>query len=262
MTWRLAILLLLFFNATGCLLRKRGPELPDENSITRDQLVIYADFVLPRRHRLINELVALRGDLASKLQLPMSDELIHVYLFETARDYREFMAKNYPGFLNRRAFFVKTDTTLAVYAFWGDRVAEDLRHEVAHGYLHSVVPHLPLWLDEGLAEYFEVRRGMRGVNRGHADLLLGEYNIDRWTPDIRRLEKLRDAAELTQMDYAESWLWAHLLMETTPERLEIIQKHVAQLKNSGDTRTISDVLDEQDSSIDRTLIQHLKSIAK
>ncbi len=47
---------------------------------------------------------------------------------------------NIPSFPARRAFFVETDTRLAVYAYWGDRIAEDLRHEVAHGYLHACVP--------------------------------------------------------------------------------------------------------------------------
>ena len=57
------------------------------------------------------------------------------------------------GVSHRRAFFVETDTQLSVYAQWGDRVAEDLRHEVTHGYLHAVVPNVPLWIDEGLAEF-------------------------------------------------------------------------------------------------------------
>ena len=74
----------------------------------------------------------------------------------------EYLTRNFPSVPSRRAFFLETDTRLAVYAHWSDRVAEDLRHEVAHGYLHSVVPGLPLWLDEGLAEYFEVPRGQNG----------------------------------------------------------------------------------------------------
>ena len=43
-----------------------------------------------------------------------------------------------------RAFFVESDTRLNIYAYWGDRVAEDLRHEVTHGYLHAMVPHSAL----------------------------------------------------------------------------------------------------------------------
>ena len=56
--------------------------------------------------------------------------------------------KEFPDFPQRRAIFVETDAQLAVYAHWGPHVAEDLRHETAHGYLHSSTSHLPVWLDE------------------------------------------------------------------------------------------------------------------
>ena len=45
---------------------------------------------------------------------------------------------------------------LLVYTYWGDRIQQDLRHELTHALLHSVLKDVPLWLDEGLAEYFEM----------------------------------------------------------------------------------------------------------
>ncbi len=100
------------------------------------------------------------------------------------------MSRYHPEFPDRRAFFVEGDTQLDIYAYWGDRVAEDLRHEVTHGYLHTMVPHLPLWVDEGLAEYFEVPRGQQGLNPPHRDMLLQAAREQRWRPDMQRLEQL------------------------------------------------------------------------
>ena len=114
-------------------------------STVLDQLVVFSDSSLPQRHRLLEELNGQRGLLRSKLNLASSDERIYVYLFGSADELKTFLRAKYPAFPDRRAFFVETDTRLEVYAYWGDRVAEDLRHEVAHGYLHSMVPHLPLW---------------------------------------------------------------------------------------------------------------------
>jgi len=246
---------------SGCLFGQR-PGLPVDNSVVRDQLVIYTDFDLPRRHRLINEMVALRSLLASKLQLPTSDEPIHVYLFDSSKQYRKFMGKHYSDFADRRAFFVKTDTTLTVYAHWNDRVAEDLQHEVAHGYLHSIIPNLPLWLDEGLAEYFEVPRGLRGVNAPHVKLLMEQYTKDRWTPDLERLEQLTVAIEMDQMDYAESWLWVHILLESTPERLEVIRKNLKAMRDNGSAEPLSKLVAEIEPSPQRSLFQHLKAVAE
>ena len=74
------------------------------------------------------------------MALPRSDEPIHVYLFENPERFQGFMRLHYPKFPDRRAFFVKTDTQLTVYAQWGDRMAEDLRHEVTHAYVHAAAP--------------------------------------------------------------------------------------------------------------------------
>jgi len=246
---------------SGCLFGQRAV-LPVDNSVVRDQLVIYTDFDLPRRHRLINELVALRSRLAATLQLPTSDEPIHVYLFDSSKQYQKFMDRHYSDFASRRAFFVRTDTNLTVYAHWGDRVAEDLQHEVAHGYLHSVVPHLPLWLDEGLAEYFEVPKGLRGVNPPHVKLLMEKYTKDKWTPDLKRLERLTDAIEMDQMDYAESWLWVHMLLESTPDRLEIIRTNLKTMRDNGTAPPLSKLVEQMEPSPERSLFQHLKSLVE
>ena len=54
---------------------------------------------------------------------------------------------------------------LLVYTYWGDRIQQDLRHELTHALLHSVLKDVPLWLDEGLAEYFELPpASWKGVN--------------------------------------------------------------------------------------------------
>ena len=161
----LTCLALLLLNA-GCV-RTLVNRRPDRYTIVRDQLVIHCDFEVPARHRLLDELTARREDLRRELAYASSEEPIHVYLFEDANRFKEFVGEEHPGFPNRRAFFVESDTRLEVYAHWGGYVGEDLRHEVTHAYLHSVLPNIPLWLDEGLAEYFEVPRGRHGLNRDH-----------------------------------------------------------------------------------------------
>jgi hypothetical protein len=177
---------------------------------------------------LLDELRQQRSRLADKLALAVSDEPIHVYLFPTAEGLDAYQRVHFPDLPQRRAFFVETDTRLTVYAYWGDRVAEDLRHEVAHGYLHAVVPRLPLWLDEGLAEYFEVPQGVSGVNRPHLDQLVAELGRD-WKPNLQRLERLREAGEMTQIEYAESWAWVHFLLESAPQRRQRLQGYLQSL---------------------------------
>ncbi|HTQ38263.1 MAG TPA: DUF1570 domain-containing protein [Pirellulales bacterium] len=236
---------------------KPAVELPERFTVTLDQLVIHSNFELPSQHRLLQELNAERTDVSSKLNLPISDEKIHVYLFKEPEQFYEFIRQKYPNFPDRRAFFIETDTKLSVYAYWGDRVAEDLRHEVCHGYLHSMVQSLPLWLDEGLAKYFEVPRGTNGLN----STLLAELNKQakqgRWRPDIRRLESLRSPAEMTECDYAEAWAWVHWLLETDPTHKALLQEYLADLRRTGTPTPLSLYVRRMDGDPEHQLFDYI-----
>ncbi len=204
--------------------------MPDKYTVTLDQLVVHTNFPLPSKHRLLQEINAERLDVSNKLALPVSDETINVYLFHDAEQFTEFIRLKYPNFPDRRAFFVETDTRLEVYAQWGDRTAEDLRHEVCHGYLHSVLENLPLWLDEGIAEYFEPPRGTHGLNSPHVKQLNELIKAGKWHPNLQRLEAMRSPAEMTETDYAESWAWVHWMLETEPIRRTLLQEYLAEVR--------------------------------
>jgi hypothetical protein len=234
--------------------------LPDRYSVVRDQLVIHGDFPLSVHHRLFEELTSQRADLCRRLALPTSDEPIHVYLFETQERFEGFMRLHHPEFPDRRAFFVETDTRLSVYAQWGDRMAYDLRHEVTHGYLHSVVPDIPQWIDEGIAKYYEVPRGQRGVNRPLLDRLVARIKSEHWQPDLQRLEKFPPDYNMTQDDYAEAWAWGHLLMESRPECLEMLRSYLAELRRDGLATPLSTRLAAKLERPNAALLEHVQRL--
>lgn len=242
----------------GCARLHTTPGLPLKNNMILDQLVVFSDTPLPSHHRLLEEIRTQRTQLSTKLGLPLSDEPIHVYLFPSAERLEAYMKVHYPKLPKRRAFFVESDTRLTVYAYWGDRVAEDLRHEVAHGYLHAVVPGLPLWLDEGLAEYFEVPRGQAGLNRAHVEQLSATGSL--WQPDLSRLEQMEASEELTQAQYAESWLWAHFLLETSPERLQLLRGYLQSLARHQPTESLVVQITRQDPQAGARLVEHLATL--
>lgn len=213
--------------------------LPRQHELVRQELVIHSDFALAAHHRLVEDLVARRADLCRHLDLAASDEPIDIYLFEDGSKYDAYMKRSFPGLPRRRAFFVETDTRLTVYAQWGERVAEDLRHEVTHGYLHAVLPHLPLWLDEGLAEYYETPRGMQGMNRQHVAWIEPQIVDGKFHPDLRRLEQLSPSAEMTEADYAEAWAWVHLLLHSGPEPRAMLRAYLADLRRDEHAEPLS-----------------------
>jgi hypothetical protein len=183
-----------------------------------------------------------------------------VYLFRDADAYSKFLSQYFPGVPPRRAFFLKTDTRLAVYAHWSDRVAEDLRHEVAHGYLHAAAPGLPLWLDEGLAEYFEAPRGQAGLNRPNAELLADMREHMDWQPNLARLELIKDTAQMDQRSYAEAWAWAYYLLQSGPERRELLTNYLREVSSRGTAGPLSARLKRAHLEPERTLAEFLAEL--
>lgn len=240
-----------------------GP--PQRTTIDAGQLVIHADFPLARRHRIVRDLEQLRVDVSERLALPISDEPIHLYLFEHRERYEAYAAATFPGFPARRAFFVKTDTSLSIYAHWQDRIAEDLRHETTHGYVHAVAGDVPLWLDEGIAEYFELPRSDHQVHREHVDRLAGRLLEGTWQPDLQRLESFRDAGLLTQDHYAEAWCWVHWMLETSAERRAMLQDFLTEVRRDPATAPLSVRLSRSEGGLaaaNQDLVDHLLQLEK
>ena len=258
---RFGIALLLVSFTAGCASVRAVPTLPEELSVVRDQLIVYSDFKLATRHRLLEELVALRSDISEQLAVPVSDEPIHVYLFDEAKTFQKYIGKHFPELPDRRAFFVESDTRLTVYAQWGDRVAEDLRHEVTHGYLHSVIPNTALWLDEGIAEYFETPRGSNGLHLVHLEMLDAQASKGDWKPDLARLDQLVTIDQMTRRDYAESWLWLHFLLRTTRERRLLLQHHLSILHEKAQAPPFSQALFNVEPDAQYAVLDHLRMLA-
>lgn len=234
--------------------------LPARDTLVRDQLTIHSDFPVAAHHRLFEELTSQRADLCRRFALPCSDEPIHVYLFENAERFEGFIKLHYPQFPDRRAFFVETDAKLAIFAQWGDRMADDLRHEVTHGYLHSVVQDMPQWLDEGIAKYYEVPRSQRGVNRPLLSRTIARIDREHWQPNLQRLEQFPATYNMTQDDYAEAWAWTHFLVESRPETLGLLRNYLADLRQNGTAPPLSARLPAVFAQPDAAMVEYIRRV--
>lgn len=233
-----------------------------KNDFDRNNLVVHADFAVPRKHRLLDELELRGQDLADLLRIELSDEPIQIYLFGDAERYQKFLRSNHSQFDSRRALFVKTDTSLSVYCLWGDRVAEDLRHEMTHAYLHGVFPSMPLWLDEGLAEYCETPRVANGIHRSHLTLLTQSFKQSNWIPNLERLDLIDQAESLSQLDYAEAWLWVHYLLHSSRENRLLLVEVADQLKSATDTAFVVETIMRHNPQAAHEVLEYLMKLVQ
>jgi len=245
----------------GChLIHKSAHWEPFPHQLARGQLVIHSDFPLSKDDRLIAELVEQRERISNKLLVPISDQTINVYLYGSEEEYQNYIQLRFPDFAERRAIFVQTAGDLAVFAFWGEHTADDLRHEVAHGYLNASIKNLPLWLDEGLAEYFEVGPGRGGFNKPHVELLTSQIDLHGWRPQLARLEALDSPAEMTQQDYAEAWAWVHFLLEGSDEQRSLLPSYLANLRATDHASPLSTRLRQHLAQPEQALLDHVNSL--
>lgn len=226
---------------------------------------------LVQQQELVSELTG--------LQFSGTERPIDVYLFRDLPTMQEFTRQSAPTLANRRAFFVSTPDALRIYACFSPRLAVDLRHEVTHGYLHSVAEDIPLWIDEGLAEFFEVdqcgdegqsdRNGERGspdlkklpqINAPHVQMLVAAMADGSWQPSLQRLEAMVDPMELTQLDYAECWLWTHYLASSESGRKLVRQKFDAMQSVLSSKPRWTDSVAAWESEHHKTVGDHLQSL--
>lgn len=171
-----------------------------------------ADYALDRQHRLLSELGELQTELVQTLQIAPAKEPIQVYLFHDEETYRRYLKRIYPTLPFRRAFFIKEHGLGRVFAYESPQFEADLRHECTHALLHDVLPVVPLWLDEGLASYFEVPAPSRLNKAPYFSSVFWNARFGS-VPSMEKLEKIDDAAKMGKTEYRDSWAWVHFMCQ-------------------------------------------------
>lgn len=241
------------------------PPAPGKYSFRLAPYVFLSDFELNRDLPLFRELARLRDQVYKELQLPGGTTAVQVYLFENREQYDRFMQARYPDLPRRSAFFVAQSRTiggsedLLVYTYWGDRVQQNLRHELTHALLHGVLKDVPLWLDEGLAEYFELPPENQGVNPGHVDKLLHNSG-DLFRPNLARLEGLSKVGQMNHVEYREAWAWTHLMLRGRPELKPVLLAYLQQLRSNPNPGPLGPRLTAVVPSLDDAFERHLAAL--
>lgn len=204
--------------------------------------VVSADGPVRDLDALAQELVQLGERIQRELAVPLSIERIRLYLFHDRERYEQFLLHNVPHLtqrdVNRQGLFFLHGKTPVIVALIGPELRRTLRHEFVHALLNPSLPQLPLWLDEGLAMYYEVPEGHGWQER------LAEY-LERqarqgWQPELSRLERLTRMQQMGVPEYAEAWSWTFLLLRGGPEYRACLQSFLADLGRGRNTRSLSE----------------------
>jgi hypothetical protein len=234
---------------------------PGKYHTRRDFYGVYHDFELDKSDALFTELDPLPEQVFGELKLPPSTAPVEVFLFDTQERYERFMQKKWPEFPRRRAYFLSQPRPggpdqLKIYTWMGDHIATDLRHELTHALLHGVLKDVPIWLDEGLAGYFELPPEQQGVNPQHLDTLLHTA----FRPDLARLEKLKQVGEMQKPEYREAWAWVYLMLRSGPGAKKVLHQYLQALRTDPNPGPLLPRLCEVVPDPEQALVDHLATV--
>jgi len=207
---------------------------------------------------VIQQITTLQNDVQTLLNLKSENRPVEISLFKNRNTYRAHLAQRVPEGMNRPALFVQGTDMGRVYVYrrWGFDV--DLRHESTHAVLHNALPYVPMWIDEGLAEYFEVVASKRSSNNPHLSSLKRAI-LFGWRPNLPQLEAAEDLADMGANEYREAWAWAHFMLHGPPEVRQVLSDFLFDIQSGEAAGLLSERLAESVPNADIRLVEHIRN---
>lgn len=249
--WLLAIFLSLAGLHQAC----AEPRWVDEVAV--EPFVFRSEFPLRDVDDLVRELGDLQSDLHETLGLEFRERPVEIHLFATKWSYQRYVADRVPGGEKRQALYVPGQDAGRVYAYRHRDLDTDVRHEATHALLRNALPYVPLWLDEGLAEYFEVPRAARQHNHPHRKSLQWAIRFGG-KPRLETLEAKRQLLDMGGKDYRDAWGWVHFLLHGPAEAREELTAYFADIQSGREPVPLSQRLKRRLPDLEQRVLQHLK----
>ncbi len=227
---RIAFILATLFALRPASLSHGADPRPWPSELTIRQFKIHSDFALPAPNELTAELDALSHDLEQMLQLTSERKTVHIVLFETPKEYARYMRTYFPKLPERRALFIQDRGPGMLFTHWHADVRTDIRHEVTHALLNEQAAPLPLWLDEGLAEYFEVDASLRFEANPHVPEV-AERSSNGIIPSLLELERVTQLDSFGHSQYRDSWSWIHFLLHRNQETRALLVLYLQRCRS-------------------------------
>ncbi len=225
---------------------------------TDECFVLYANHEIRNSQLYLSELKQLKADLSEVLELPCDRGEYHLVLFDCETSFREYIQHYFPRVPLRRALFIKHRGPGLIFTYLHDDLLIDLRHEGTHALLNEACGPLPLWLDEGLAEYFEVAREQRFAGCPHLKETRWRVRLGQ-VPNLERLESAQDMADMDANDYRDAWAWVHFLLHRTSESRHALNQHLIQISQLNAEIRLSRQLKNLFADFRSEFVAHFKS---
>ncbi|MBQ6828030.1 MAG: hypothetical protein IJO46_08450 [Thermoguttaceae bacterium] len=204
--------------------------------IRRGPFIVRADFDLTPLEGELSELDALLDEMTRTFRLPKTREKIVVRIFRDEKTWREYWKREFASAPYRRALYDRKNYLFdrdgakgRVYLFVGPMFRNDLRHECAHAILGAALGRsVPIWLDEGIAEYFEQPAASRLTNETWRARTVERLRGGAFS-SLEALEKLSEMSEMTTDKYCDSWAWVCWFLNGPETARDVLPQYLNDL---------------------------------
>ncbi|MFQ5732390.1 MAG: hypothetical protein ACE5KM_10615, partial [Planctomycetaceae bacterium] len=161
---------------------------------------------------MARDLNALERRLKSDLGLPGVSGTVRIYVFQSHGAFSRYIRKHIPYLTardtQRNGLFLLRNGKAYIFLAQHKRLTESARHEFVHTVVNAAIRNPPVWVDEGLAMYYETAKP--GTNRPHLRKRLEKARRRGHRANAVKLDSRKSMSQMTPLDYAESWAWVRL----------------------------------------------------
>lgn len=199
---------------------------------TAGRWTFYTDLNEKNGERVARQVLEAENVLAQMtIALPSSAPPVRVFLFRSKGDFRPFQE----GSATAGLYHPGRDCDYIMLLDSGDETLRAARHELAHLVLTRSSLPLPLWMEEGLAEYYSTmqRKGDKAVLGRSIPNHVAQLASGTWMPANQLMTWKKENAPDGEAGpvYAQSWALVHLLMREPDARQRF--ERFGQLMASG-----------------------------
>jgi hypothetical protein len=223
-------------------------------------IIFRSEFPLRDVQELLDDIADLQTEIEETLGIECADREIQIHLFRNRISYQRYLAVRVPEGTKRQAFYMPSPEAGRVYAYRHRGLETDVRHETMHALLRNALPYVPLWLDEGLAEYFEVESRLRERGGGHLGELKLAMRFPGWRPHLERLEAKPGFLELNARDYRDAWGIVHFLIHGPEDARQVFRDYIKQIESGEVPGPLSETLEKLLPDYEQQIILHLKGL--
>ncbi len=220
-----------------------GPEAggPSWRELTTPHFILRTDLGTSSARKIIEDFERIEQvfiDLSPGMPVPAPT---HVLVFARQYDYDAIAPRESIGFFARDPR-QHGAPLIVLFGPYEERTRRVLQHELTHRFIAEQIKKPPVWLNEGLASYFETVTFNKGkLEAGRADWQL-DVGIEEPRVVPVPIEDLlaADAAEFygqRDFEYTQTaWAFVHMLRATRPGYSERFAKYVKSLRDGVDAK--------------------------